>query len=62
MAVPPVSDAATDETTPPHRQYCDFCGEHEHGLFRCEEREAWHEEQALPDAARRLDPVCQDPE
>jgi hypothetical protein len=63
MTLPDVFDVDTDtdETTPVHQRYCDFCGGTGHGLFTCTEREAWHEEQTLPDAARRLDPVCQDP-
>jgi hypothetical protein len=53
--------ASVDETPPLHERYCDFCEETGHGAFDCSEREDWHEDQAIPKAARRLDPVCRDP-
>ena len=53
--------AGVDETPPLHKRYCDFCEETGHGVFECSEREDWHEDRALPEAARRLDPVCRDP-
>jgi hypothetical protein len=53
--------ASVDETPPLHERYCDFCEEDGHGVFDCPEREDWHEDQAIPEASRRLDPVCRDP-
>lgn len=53
--------AGVDETPPLHERHCDFCEERGHSLFDCSEREDWHEDRALSEAARRLDPVCRDP-
>lgn len=58
----PTPRAADDGQTPVHERFCDFCGETGHGVFNCPERDEFHRDRQISEAARRLDPVCRDPE